>query len=273
MTSGCPRLSIAGENARERLLEATAGKIDLFSEFLDLSRFPEDAHIDRMARYMAEKYSDHRPDVVIALGEPSTRFIVDHREAIAPDAKIVFAGFSRDSASKLNLPADVVGAIQRVRHCENARTGSLPPARRQESFRHRRFGGFRPRWLDSARTDLAAAAKDYDTTYLEGLTIDQFVERASRFPADSIVLFLTIFADSTGRNFLPKDAAGLIAAKASAPVYGPYDTYIGHGVVGGNTVTFESMGDVVAGLALDALAGKPIVDVEVPQHSLPMRGS
>ena len=65
-----PATSIAGENARDRLQEATAGKIDLFSEFLDLSRFPEDAHIDRMARYMAEKYSDHRPDVVIALGEP-----------------------------------------------------------------------------------------------------------------------------------------------------------------------------------------------------------
>ena len=92
------------------------------------------------------------------------------------------------------------------------------------------------------------------------LSIDEFVERASRFPADSIVLFLTIFADSTGRNFLPKDALELVAAKASAPIYGPYDTYIGHGVVGGNTVTFESMGDAVAGLALDALAGKPIVE-------------
>ena len=85
------------------------------------------------------------------------------------------------------------------------------------------------------------------------------------FPADSIVLFLTIFADSTGRNFLPKDAVELVAAKASAPIYGPYDTYIGHGVVGGNTVTFESMGNAVAGLALDALAGRPIVDVEVPR--------
>jgi hypothetical protein len=39
---------------------------------------------------------------------------------------------------------------------------------------------------------------------------------------------------------------------------------IGHGVVGGNAATFESIGDAVAGLALDALAGKPIVDVEIP---------
>lgn len=259
-----PATSIAGENARVRLQEATAGKIDLFSEFLDFSRFPEDAHIDRMARYMAEKYSDHRPDVVIALGEPSTRFIVTHREAIAPDAKIVFAGFDRESASRLNLPGDVVGAFSEF---DIAKTLELARSLQPDAKHLFVIGGsadFDSEWLDSARVSLADAAKDYQTTYLENLSIDEFMERASRFPADSIVLFLTIFADSTGRNFLPKDAAGLVAAKASAPVYGPYNTYIGQGVVGGNTATFESMGNAVADLALDTLAGKPIANVEVP---------
>jgi len=260
-----PATTIAGENARDRLQEATAGKIDLFSEFLDLSRFSEDAHIDRMARYMAEKYIDRRPDVVIALGEPSTRFIVNHRDMIAPDAKIVFGGFGRDTASKLSLPSDVVGAFSEfdiTKTLELAR--ALQPAAKNLFI----IGGsaaFDRFWLAKARRDLADAAKDYQTTYLENLSIDEFVERAARLPADSVVLFLTILADSTGRNFLPKDAVGLVAAKASAPVYGPYDTYIGQGVVGGNAATFESMGDAVAGLALDALAGKSIVDVEVPK--------
>ena len=259
-----PATSIAGESARKRLQEATSGKIDLFSEFLDLSRFPDDVHIDRMARYMAEKYSDHRPDVVMALGEPSTRFIVENREAIAPDAKIVFAGFDRESASKLNLPADIVGAFSEF---DIAKTLELASALQPDAKHLFIIGGsadFDREWLASARTSLTDAAKNYRTTYLENLSIDEFVERASRFPANSIVLFLTILADSTGRNFLPRDAVGLVAAKASAPVYGPYDTYIGQGVVGGNAATFESMGDAVAGLALDAIAGKPIADVDVP---------
>ena len=138
-----PATSIAGENARDRLLEATAGKIDLFSEFLDLSRFPEDAHIDRMARYMAEKYIDRRPDVVIALGEPSTSFIVNHRDMIAPEAKIVVGGFSRDTASKLNLPDDVVGAFSEFNIAKTLELARAAPARRQASFHHRRFGCFR----------------------------------------------------------------------------------------------------------------------------------
>jgi signal transduction histidine kinase len=260
-----PATEIAGENARDRLQEATAGKIDLFSEFLDLSRFPDEVHIDRMARYMAEKYSDRRPDVVIALGEPATRFIVNHRTAIAPDAKIVFSGFGRDTASKINLPSDVVGAFSEF---DITKTLELARALQPDAKNLFIIGGsaaFDRFWLAKARRDLADAAKNYQTTYLENLSIDEFAERAARFPADSIVLFLTILADSTGRNFLPKDAVGLVAPKASAPVYGPYDTYIGKGVVGGNAVTFESMGNAVARLALDALAGKPIADVEAPQ--------
>ena len=97
------------------------------------------------------------------------------------------------------------------------------------------------------------------------MTIDEFVERAAHFPTDSIVLVLTVARDRTGRNFIPRQALEQIAATASAPVYGPYDTYIDHGIVGGSTVSFESIGRTVAGLAVDALAGKPIANVDVPQ--------
>lgn len=259
-----PATTIAGESARTRLIEATSGKIDLFSEFLDLSRFPERVHIGRMARYLAEKYSDHRPDVVIALGEPATRFIVNHRTAIAPDAKIVFCGFDRESASKLSLPVDLVGAFSEF---DIAKTLELAHALQPDAKHLFIIGGsatFDREWLASAKNSLRGAAQNYQTTYLEDLTIDEFVEHVARFPRDSIVLFLTILADKTGRNFLPKDAVKLIADKASAPIYGPYDTYIGQGVVGGNAATFESMGHTVAGLALDTLAGRPTLNVDVP---------
>jgi signal transduction histidine kinase len=260
-----PASNIAGEAARRRLIEATGGKIDLFSEFLDLSRFPEDVHIDRMARYLSEKYNARQPDVVIALGAPSTDFFIKHRDAIAPDAKLVFTGFERQTAALLNLPIGAAGAFSEF---NIAKTFEL--ARRLQPKARRVFviGGssdFDREWLKSARADLAAIPKSYETTYLEDLTIDEFTDRAEHFPRDSIVLFLTIFRDSAGRNFLPKDAAGLIGAKSSAPVYGPYDTYLGQDVVGGNAATFESMGTAVAGLAIEALAGKPITDIDIPR--------
>jgi signal transduction histidine kinase len=260
-----PATNIAGESARHRLIEATGGKIDLFSEFLDLSRFPEEQHVESMAHYLSEKYVDHRPDVVIALGEESTKFIVTNRDAIAPNATIVVGGFSGETATQLNLPDDVVGALSEFDIEKTFEMAAhLQPNARQLVV----IGGsskFDQEWIATARRDLAALTRDMETTYLTGLSIDEFVERAEAVPQDAILLVLTVFSDRTGRNFIPQDSAAMIAAAAGAPVYGPYSTYHGHGIVGGNAVTFESVGTAVAGLAVDALAGKPISDVIVPQ--------
>lgn len=121
----------AGEAIRTRLLQATKARIDLFSEFLDLSRFPEAEHIGRMARYLSAKYADRRPDVVIALGEVSARFISANRRELAASAKIIVAGFSSSTAEEMDLPNDVVGAFSEfdiVKTAEMAR-GLQPEAR------------------------------------------------------------------------------------------------------------------------------------------------
>ncbi|MGR9215120.1 sensor histidine kinase (plasmid) [Rhizobium leguminosarum] len=255
----------AGEALRSRLLEATNGKIDLFSEFLDLSRFPEGDHVARMARYLGDKYAVRRPDVVVALGKESASFVSANRGTIAPGAKIVAAGFGTATAEKIDLPDDVIGAFTTfdiLKTAEMAR--SLQPDARHLYI----VGGssdFDRGWLTAARAALEQFSKSYETTYLEDLTIDEFTERASHVPPDSIILALTVFKDREGRNFIPRDAIGQIAATASAPVYGPYQTYIDHGVVGGNTVTFEALGRTVGNLVIDAIAGKPVSDLEAPQ--------
>ena len=67
---------------------------------------------------------------------------------------------------------------------------------------------------------------------------------------------------------MPRDAAAKIAAVASAPAYGPYSTYVGNGIVGSSTFTFEAIGEAVADLALEALRGNRIDNVMVPQTYL-----
>lgn len=226
----------AGEAIRTRLLQATKARIDLFSEFLDLSRFPEAEHIGRMARYLSAKYADRRPDVVIALGEVSARFISANRRELAASAKIIVAGFSSSTAEEMDLPNDVVGAFSEfdiVKTAEMAR-GLQPEAR--HLFIIGGSSEFDRSWLSRARADLAAFSKDYETTYLEDLTIEEFTKVAAEVPRDSIILALTILKDRDGRNFMPREAVKQIAETAGAPIYGPYLTYIDYGVVGGSVV-------------------------------------
>jgi signal transduction histidine kinase len=218
-----------------------------------------------MARYLSAKYADRRPDVVIALGEVSARFISANRRELAASAKIIVAGFSSSTAEEMDLPNDVVGAFSEfdiVKTAEMAR-GLQPDAR--HLFIIGGSSEFDRSWLATARVDLAAFSRDYETTYLEDLTIEEFTKVTAEVPQDSIVLALTIFKDRDGRNFIPREAVKQISETASAPIYGPYLTYIDYGVVGGSVVTFESLGETVADIALDAIAGKPISHIESPQ--------
>ena len=145
-----PSTSIAGETARNRLIGATDGKIDLFSEFLDLSRFPDAGHIASMARYLGEKYAPVRPDIVLAAGAESLSFIVANRSMIAPDARIVYAGMSKAEAATMHLPDDVLGALT-----EFDTTKTLAMARRLQPEARRLVvvagsSPFDKEWLDTA---------------------------------------------------------------------------------------------------------------------------
>jgi hypothetical protein len=67
---------------------------------------------------------------------------------------------------------------------------------------------------------------------------------------------VTVYDDTRGKLLFPAQVVEALAQVASAPVYGPSDTYLGRGVVGGYMDSFELMGASAADLALEILAGR-----------------
>ena len=71
--------------------------------------------------------------------------------------------------------------------------------------------------------------RKFETTYLFELPYDKLVAELSQVPRDAIVILLTVFADSEGKTFIPAEVATALSAISPAPVYAPYDTYLGNG--------------------------------------------
>ena len=59
------------------------------------------------------------------------------------------------------------------------------------------------------------------------------VQELQRLPRDAIAILLTMFADRDGRLFITPEIVPEITNASAAPVYSPYETYIGQGVIGG----------------------------------------
>ena len=107
-----------------------------------------------------------------------------------------------------------------------------------------------------ARRTFAPYEHQLEFVYLSGLPMNQLVKRVANLPDRSVIHYLHVFQDGTGKTFIPATALEMLAAAANAPIYGHRDSHIGHGIVGGRVTSFELEGKHAAALGLRILAGE-----------------
>jgi PAS domain S-box-containing protein len=250
-----PATAIAGAAIRKRLIEKSRPKIDVGAEFLDLARFPKESDELRSAHYLAEKYAGRLPEIIMPMNLEGLRFATKYRDIIAPNVPIVFCCVPPQIATAADRPNDVTGVYTQFdvgKTIELAR--QLQPDARNLVIVSGSSDIDR-RYLDAMREEIEPYGKILNTEYWIGIPYVSLLDRASRLPRETIVVFITVYDDSTGRVLFPAKVVEALAQASSAPVYGPSDTYLGLGVVGGYVDSFESMGVAAADLALEVLDG------------------
>lgn len=251
-----PATTAVGDAARKRLLERSPHKLDIDGEFLDLARPSDAGHEDRVVSFLREKYARSPPDVVMTLGSLALPFIVKHRDIIAPSVPVVFTNISPATYSASGAPSDVTGIITEF---NLDKTLALAEALQPNARRVVVIAGSAVvdrRWQVEARKTVDGRGGKFEATYLFELSYDALAAEVARVPPNAIVIVLTVFADGTGKTFVPAEVAAALAALSQAPVYSPYDTYLGNGTVGGFIETLESVGVAAADLTLEIIAGK-----------------
>ena len=249
-----PATSVIAEAARKQLVEYSKS-IEIDAEFLDLARNTDEAHALRAASFIRDKYGRHPPDLVITLGSAALPFVVKHRDLL-PNVPIVFTSISPQTYAALRPPPDVTGIITAF---DLAKTLTL--AERLQPEARRLFviagsGETDRRWQPIARKVIDERGGKFETTFLFELPYSELVAELSKVPSDAIVIILTVFADGEGKTFIPAQVAADLSVLSPAPVYGPYDTFIGKGAVGGFVETFESIGVAAADMAIEILEGR-----------------
>jgi hypothetical protein len=78
--------------------------------------------------------------------------------------------------------------------------------------------------------------------FLSGLPHAEVLKRLAALGDEAIVFTPGYFKDGDGHTFTPRSSAEAMAAVSTAPLYGPFNTFIGIGAVGGVMPNFEAMG-------------------------------
>jgi hypothetical protein len=256
---GLPAHELTDKAIRTAVKANPTFAVQIFSEFLDLSRFGGPQHKENLGRFLGDKYASTRPDLIVAADYRAVDFVVNYGgPGFSGIPMVVCNMFESDSEelAKRGLRQRVTGGILKED------IGDLLPLIRTLQPATRRIalvGGAAEmdQYLYAAiRHALQQRASDLEVIELAGLGMPQLLERVGSLPPDSVVLYLSVFVDGAGRQFVPREALSMVSRAANVPVFGLFDSYLGYGIVGGHQISFAAQGRKAAELALRILAGE-----------------
>ena len=235
----------------------------MMGDILDVSFATEETEQRRLADFFRSKYERENIDVVVPVTRTPLEFVLRYRDIMFPGIPIVFCLHSARELHRLDRGSDVTGVAVNVDIA-----GTIDLARNLQPGLRRLavVAGTGP--LDLSVTSLAREIfkKDFQGQLewidLTGLHMHELLERVSRLPESTAILYLNLQQDGSGRPYVPAEAMQLVSKSANAPLYNLIDTALGYGSVGGRLTTIEAYGRETAVIALRVLSGEKASSIE-----------
>jgi signal transduction histidine kinase len=251
---------------REALVDGTGHAVNVFDEFLDIPRFSGPAYFSAMTAYLHQKYGPYPPDVIVVGGAEALVFALEQRAALFPKAPIVHMSIPKAFLGTLpELPPDVVGTpieFDFGRTIEQARRWH-PRARRLVLVTG--TAAQDRAWEARLREATPRLEQDWETVeFLAGLPTSAVIKHLEKLPGESVVFTPGYWQDGEGRRFTPRESAQALVTASSAPVYAPFNTFVGIGIVGGYMLDFEGIGRQAGRTVKEVLHGAAPVTTTMP---------
>ncbi|MFO0993105.1 MAG: histidine kinase [Hyphomicrobiales bacterium] len=244
------------ERLRDDLASVYGGSIDYYDASLASARYAEGANEKPLVDYLQSLFREHPLDLVIAIGAPAARFVQAYRSSLFPNVPMLLTAveerrldpqyYSANDAViafRLDLPA-LISNILTVLPATKAIDvviGNSP----NEQF-----------WLSQLKKEFASFEGRVKFNWLNTLTLDEVLERVSRAPRDTAILFGPFNVDAAGIVHQGDRSLALIHGSAHAPLFSYVDAYFGRGVVGGPQIPLRDISKISAAVASGILKGE-----------------
>jgi len=237
------------------------GRVTMYSEDLDLTRFRGDAYRESLRQFLREKYQDKPIAVVVAVGGDTLDLVLRWRAELWPNASVVFTMIEKSDYERLKPPPDVVtGNVAELKFA-NAVTAARAVVPDLQSI-VLVGGSWEGRVIfRNWQNEIGAAAAGLKVINLIGLTVDEARNRVASLPDGSAIIFSATYSDRGGGFYPPVTALEQIAEVANRPIIVAAETMIGSGGTGGFVLLPGVLGAEVAGLALRILNGEAAKDI------------
>jgi len=230
---------------------------------IDSSQVAEKEQLNWLLDFYRKNYQDRKPDLIIPTDTPALRLLLIHGEDLFPGVPIVFADADRDFVNAQKLPPNITGVtgfldisgtldlILRL-HPDTQRLAMIVGSAEYDKALE-----------TAAQPAIEPFADRLEFVWLRGMQADALVDTLNSLPERTVALYLVQTKDRSGNPYVPRALLDSFSAAVKVPVYGLWDTLLGHGVVGGRMATVEEDAYQAAKLAVRILHGEAPADLPV----------
>jgi signal transduction histidine kinase len=127
-------------------------------------------------------------------------------------------------------------------------------------------------WLGENRRELEQFANRVSFQWLNDLSLEQMRQRVAALPPHSAVLYALLVKDAAGVPYERGDALASLVEVSAAPIFGVFESELGHGVVGGPYLSQKRAGALAAAAVLRTLSGQIVADpmIQIVDYETPL---
>ena len=255
-----PATEMTEKGIREEFARESRLAVQLFSEYLDLSRFRDPLQRKALADLLRQRYGNGQIDLLISVDVPASHFLMERGADLFPGVPILIC--SVPEVLKEDILASPVGnRVSGVLEPASLARGlvtsalSLKPDTRYVVLISGTFENDKARVI-ALRGALEALRPKVELIDLTGQSLVDILVQCNSLPPQSIIFYSTLFVDGQGHSFVPKTALESIAAQTEAPIFSFYETFMGHGIVGGQLISLYKQGQAATKKAARILLGE-----------------
>jgi PAS domain S-box-containing protein len=238
-------------------LEKSPYQIEFYNENLETTLFSDTDSQRRFREWYVRKYRDRKPDVIIAAGRGSIKFMIESHEANFPNTPVIFCGSAESVIDELKPDSHFTGvwAVPQPEMTLNAALQLQPGTRHVVVVGG--VGTFDRNIEAIVKKSLRNYESNLEFTYLTDLTMPALLERLKHLPSKTVVFHTSIMEDAAGARFIDaSQSLPMVIGAANAPVFVLDDVDLGTGAVGGNVLSWAATGQIAASMALKILNGE-----------------
>ena len=238
-------------------LQKSPYKIEFYAESLEATLFSDELSQRLIREELIRKYSDHKPDVIVAAGSASLKFVAALHDRFLQDTPVVFCGVIEDTRDQLKAELPFTGVRGDVKPAETLEAAlHLLPGTKQVAV----VGGvgeFDRPWEDIAKESFRNYESKLEFTYLTNLAMPTLLEELKHLPSNTIVFHTSLTQDANGERFVDSaQSVPLVLSAANAPVFVMDDVDFRAGAVGGDLVNWADDASVAANMVVRVLDGE-----------------